>query len=518
MKKILLSLTCLALTYNYSNVQAQSLVDNSLLISRDITSGTARFKALGGVNTALGGDISSISGNPAGLGFYGQSDFAVSVNYLNNSNKANYFGNSTTQNQGKLGLENIGIVINYPTHNDPNYGWQNFNIGMSIDKQNNYTDNLKYSGINNENSIVHSYTDIMDNDNVFANDFWNSYLVDKGDASNSRYFPTVLEADDKNQQMDMVTTGYKYNTNISFGANYSNKFYIGAKFGFTSFKYDSKSTLLEKGWTKTANEILADNPNSDFGKPSNSAYQYTDISYDLNDFNDLTLKGTGVNFGLGMIFKPSWDWNIGLNITTPTWTEIQEDSDIETWVDYYKDENSTTSLHEGYGSTNYGQSYDYAIISPWKTSVGLTKFFGRGLISTDLEYINYSSIKYREIVVDADYEYENTVTGEIQNEFKGTFNFKIGGEFLFTDRLAGRAGFNLIGSPYKGETKNDYIASLGLGYVLTKSLYIDLTAMQYKQFNYGHSPYTFSSWNSPTPTADVERTRTNVVLTLGAKF
>ncbi len=161
MKKILLSLTCLTLAYNYSNLQAQSLVDNSLLISRDMTNGTARFKAMGGVNTALGGDISSVSGNPAGLGFFGQSDVSLSVNYLNNNNKSNFFGQSTSQGQGKFGLENLGIVIHYPTHNDPDYGWQNFNVGLSIDKQNNFSDHLKYAGTNNQNSLVHSYTDIM---------------------------------------------------------------------------------------------------------------------------------------------------------------------------------------------------------------------------------------------------------------------------------------------------------------------------------------------------------------------
>ncbi len=518
MKKILFSLTCLALTYNYSHLHAQTLESNALLISRDITSGTARFKALGGVNTALGGDISSISGNPAGLGFYGQSDISVSVNYLNNTNKSNYFGNSISQNQGKFGLENAGVVIHYPTNNDPNYGWQNFNVGLSIDKQNNFSDYLKYSGTNNNNSIVNSFSEIMANDNAFANDFWNSYLVEELPGTNNGYFPTVLEADDKAQQLDYITNGFKYNMNVSFGANYGNKFYIGAKFGFISFKYDSKSTFLERGWTKEPGEILAENPQSDFGKPNNDAYKYTDISYDLNDFNDLMLKGSGVNFGLGFIYKPTWDWNIGINITTPTWTEIQEDSDIETIVDYYVDENSTNPLHPGYGSQNYGGSYDYAIISPWKTSVGLTKFFGRGLLSAEVEYLNYSSIKYREIVTDPNIEFENQITNSISDTYKGTFNFKIGTEFLFTDRLAGRAGFNLIGSPYKEDSQSDYIASLGLGYILTKSLYVDVTAQQYKQFNYTHIPYDFNSLNSPLPIADVKNTRTNVVLTLGAKF
>src|SRR5690606_17263639 len=104
-------------------------------------------------------------------------------------------------------------------------------------------------------------------------------------------------------------------------------------------------------------------------------------------------------------------------------------------------------------------SYDYAVVSPWKTAVGLTKFFGRGLLSAEVEYLNYSSIKYREIVTDPDYTFESEVNNNINDTFKGTFNFKVGGEILITDQLAARAGFNLIGSPYKGDTQSDYIAS-----------------------------------------------------------
>ncbi|MGO1595693.1 MAG: hypothetical protein ACTHZ1_10710 [Sphingobacterium sp.] len=516
MKRPLLLTVGLALFIGIHTSVAQDLIENSLSVSRDQNSGTARFKAMGNIGTALGGDISSISGNPAGLGFYGQSDFSISLNYLNNSNKSNFFGSSTTQSQGTVGLENLGIVIHYPTYNDAGYGWQNFNFGLSIDKQNNFANHLNYAGTNTDNSIVHYYSDLMENDNAFANDFWNSYLVDLD--QDNRYIPTVLEADPKAQQVDVVNKGAKYRANVSFGANYSNKFYIGASFGFTSFKYDSKNSLYESGWTKTPQEIGEGNPSSEFLDPNAPAYQYTDINYDLQDFDDVYYEGSGVNVGIGMIYKPSWDWNIGLNITTPTWTAIREESRIETVVDYYVDETANSALHPTYSSDVVGGTYDYTIISPWKTSVGLTKFFGRGLLSTDLEYVNYSTIKYRESAMDADYSFENQTNQEIKDTYKGAFNFKVGGEFLITNRLAARAGFNLLGSPYKGAESSDYIVSGGLGYVVTNAIYIDLTAQQYKALRYNHHAYPLRTWDSPVPTADVKNSRTNVVLTLGAKF
>ena len=68
-------------------------VGDAFRFSQENSGGTARFKGLGNAKTALGGDISSITGNPAGLGFFGQSDMSITVNYNNANNKGTYFGN-----------------------------------------------------------------------------------------------------------------------------------------------------------------------------------------------------------------------------------------------------------------------------------------------------------------------------------------------------------------------------------------------------------------------------------------
>src|SRR5690606_4810079 len=154
----------------------------------------------------------------------------------------------------------------------------------SIDKKNNYFDHLSYAGINADNSLVHNLTDVMFEDTQFAKDFRSSYLVENFKGSNHDYFPTVLEADPKNQQLNLINKGSKYNTHISFGGNYSNKFYIGATFGFVSYEYESNNQLTEIGWTKTAAEIKPDNNESDFLTPGSKANGYTDINYELNDY------------------------------------------------------------------------------------------------------------------------------------------------------------------------------------------------------------------------------------------
>ena len=85
----------------------------ALLFSQEYPGGTARFKGMGNVQTALGGDLSSIAGNPAGLGFYGQSDIGVTFNYFNNNSKTNYFGQSNSQNQGRFVIDNCGVVLHF---------------------------------------------------------------------------------------------------------------------------------------------------------------------------------------------------------------------------------------------------------------------------------------------------------------------------------------------------------------------------------------------------------------------
>lgn len=520
MKKTLLTLSLLALSAGISNVLAQSTLDYVYDVSKDVSSGSARFKSMGGVNTALGGDISSISGNPAGLGFYGQSDISVSLNYLNNNNKANYFGTNTDHNHGKFGLENVGIVLHIPTANG-GYGWQNFNMGISYDRSNNFANQIVYSGVNNANTIVQYLSDQMFEFPDFSSDFAKSNLVESFSNPADGFFPIVLEADPKSQQIDVLTKGYKAKTTLSFGGNYNNKFYLGGSLGLVSFKYDRTYSVFESGWTKTADEIRPDaNPNSGFLNPSNPKHQYTDINYELTDYEDNKLRGTGVNVALGMIFKPAWDWNIGINIVSPTWTTVNEEKNLETVANYYKDENASNTFLPTYNSTPSLASYDYGVISPLKASVGLTKFFGRGLVSADLEFADYSSIKYRETsAAVVDFTEENEINASIKKEYKSAVNFRVGGELLFTDRLSGRAGFSYYSSPIKGIDSGDHMTSVGLGYIINQNLYVDLAAIQYKKETYHSSPYSLAGlWNSPAPTAEVKNSKTNVVLTLGAKF
>ncbi|HBI87770.1 MAG TPA: transporter, partial [Sphingobacterium sp.] len=114
--------------------------------------GTARFKAMGNASTALGGDISSITSNPAGLGYFNQSDVSVTARYLNNKNKTDYFGQNSNSSKNNFNLDNAGIVFHLPTYRNGgnlDKGWLNFNVGIAYNRNYVYNNLLEYRGVNN---------------------------------------------------------------------------------------------------------------------------------------------------------------------------------------------------------------------------------------------------------------------------------------------------------------------------------------------------------------------------------
>jgi hypothetical protein len=74
MKRI--SFVILILLCASAGIFAQN-VDDALRYSQIFYGGTTRFTSMGGAFTAVGGDISSLSQNPAGLGVFRSSEFTI---------------------------------------------------------------------------------------------------------------------------------------------------------------------------------------------------------------------------------------------------------------------------------------------------------------------------------------------------------------------------------------------------------------------------------------------------------
>jgi hypothetical protein len=99
---ILLSVTSASISQN---------VDDALRYSQIFYGGTARFTGMGGAFTAIGGDISSLSQNPAGLGVFRSSELTLTPQLSNIRTSAGFFGR-TTDNMYNFHLNQAGLVSN----------------------------------------------------------------------------------------------------------------------------------------------------------------------------------------------------------------------------------------------------------------------------------------------------------------------------------------------------------------------------------------------------------------------
>ncbi|TAH06805.1 MAG: hypothetical protein EAZ14_12195, partial [Runella slithyformis] len=95
-------ITVLSMLATQLRAQSRLYANTALQLSDMTQNGTARVQGMGGNHVALGGDASTIFGNPAGLGFYNRSEFSLSPGFNMTNKDANYIGNSTKDSRNGL--------------------------------------------------------------------------------------------------------------------------------------------------------------------------------------------------------------------------------------------------------------------------------------------------------------------------------------------------------------------------------------------------------------------------------
>ena len=80
---------------------AQSAIDAYTLSHTDFR-GTAKFMSMGGAFGSLGGDITSITQNPAGIGVYRSSDISATLDIDMQSTESSTVGYSEKNSQTKV--------------------------------------------------------------------------------------------------------------------------------------------------------------------------------------------------------------------------------------------------------------------------------------------------------------------------------------------------------------------------------------------------------------------------------
>ena len=114
---------------------AQDAYDVSRVLGNNLN-GTARFVGMGGAMSALGGDISVMGTNPAGIGIYRRNDFSVSVGFNNTATESNFNGNGMKEDRTKASFDQIGFVYSHKIGNETSLRYVNF--GFNYHKSKNF--------------------------------------------------------------------------------------------------------------------------------------------------------------------------------------------------------------------------------------------------------------------------------------------------------------------------------------------------------------------------------------------
>ena len=91
-------------------LSAQNLTDG-LRYSMEELDGTARFKAMSGAFTSLGGDLSAISINPAGSTIFAGGEISVTIANNNTKNAGTRTINSSDFSFSQFGILHLGSTI-----------------------------------------------------------------------------------------------------------------------------------------------------------------------------------------------------------------------------------------------------------------------------------------------------------------------------------------------------------------------------------------------------------------------
>ncbi len=492
-----------------SGIHAQQISDG-LRYSTEQNLGTARYTALSGAMGALGGDMSAISHNPAGSAVFLRSHLTLSGALADMENSSSYFNNREKSFATDVTLNQVGGVFVF---NNPHEGsaFRRFTIGINYDVARNFENEIYFGGKGNTSvnnfflaqaeglpldllqlqtgeSISSLYRYLGETrgpqaQNAFMG--FQGYLfdpVDPGNPNNTSYISNV-RGNSFNQEYLNLSRGYNSKFTLNFATQLMDDYYFGVNLNTHTIDFDRSNVFLET--------------NANINSPVNK------IGFE----NNLSVYGAGVSAQFGAIAKVAENFRFGLNLDTPTWYQISEETSQYLETRHTVDGRNRTEVI----NPNVINVYeDYTLRTPGKVGASVAYVFNQfGFVSFDYSYKDYSNLEFRP----SNDAYFRDLNRAIKNNLTGSSSFKAGAEYRLNN-LSLRGGFHYEQSPYKNtDVVGDLSGfSLGTGYNFG-NVNFDLAYSRSEQES-NFQPYSTGF----TESADINSVYSSFILSLGFKF
>ena len=524
--------------------KAQTIYDAANLSGKDLN-GTARFVGMGGAMGALGGDISTMGTNPAGIGIFRSHDFMTSFGFSNYSTNSKYEGRSFDSNKFKGSFDNLGFVISTKIGNKSALRYVNF--GFNYNKAKSFYGNMETGG--GLGAFSQSYYMAKMSEGILGwgdnplNDpklGWLSVLGFNGgvitdvtpNVTDTKYIdkdgnwvhtadgkPLYITPGEFSGLYDNGNSSFRseqrggidqYDFNVSF--NFNDRFYLGMTLGAYSVDYRKYSIYSEES-----------------GKGE---------GYTLQSWNKI--QGSGIDVKMGAIIRPfeSSPFRIGLAIHTPTFYSLDYKTNAFIESDIF---DLVSGKVKQYGlDTQQALGGDmirpFRLQTPWVYNVSLGHTIGNNFaLGAEYEYKDYSTNKF----YDRDgvsMPFENSTTSML----KGVHTLRLGAEYKVIPQFALRAGYNYSSTAFSkkawkdlpsnsiqtdtdfanAKAKSDY--TLGIGYrgsVFYADLAYKYTTFKSDFFSFVNIDGSWKDGNVVLPNAtSVTNSRSQVLMTLGIRF
>ncbi|WP_251622126.1 OmpP1/FadL family transporter [Odoribacter lunatus] len=422
--------------------------------SQSTNFGTARSTAMSGAFGALGGDLSVLSSNPAGIGVFRKSEISLTLSSLLSNTKSD--GRSATDNSFQLG--DLGAAIVFYS---PDFDWRGFNFGINYTNMNNFNRHTDQYVAHSLSSFSQAIAHRANYDIEY--DFAPSIMEDIASQSNvilmddatGFYSPAFIGA---NQWKTIKEDGYQGEYTFSVGTNYKDKLYLGLSIGLQSIYYKSKSM-----YTETPDK---DNP------------------YELNYFDymeQLKTTGVGTNVKFGVIYRPIPELRLGAAIHTPTYYSMTDRFYCDMFSSY---KTPDAEGYYNYLSEPYEYKFDYELRTPWRALLSIaTVIQQKAILSVDYEYIDYTSAKLSN--GDGNYDFYDSEAGtgtnnDIKRYLRSTHNVRIGAEYRYNSLFSLRGGYSCYASPYKYDKDLHKLQTVSAGFGLNFGQFYCDVAYLYK--------------------------------------
>ena len=519
--------------------------DDALMFSENNYEGTARSVAMGNAFTALGGDLGSITINPAGSAVANYSQFTITPSLTFTANTAQgvspysdgtlpYFQKAMQSRMTDFTMPNAGLTFNWETGRKS--GLKNVTFGFVVNRTNSWNEDVYANGTNATTSFMGALASqasgylASDLANADAYDFmpwkyvtgFQSGMISTFGGYDDQYVGAseVIYENSATGELDIVVggpleqtfgrrvDGAKSEYLFNIGGNISDFVYIGANLGFTSISYDYDEYFMEKAVDQNDFEIGLDNGKKMYFQQMKYKYSYK-------------ANGAGVYGKFGIIVTPGAGLRIGAAIQTPASTSISEN-----WAE----DGETKFSTEGYSAYSPYIESEYTFTSPMRANFGLAyTFAGLGVISADYEITDYSQMRYS--TSNQDRSYFEEVNMDIKKRFGKSHMLRAGLEIKPIPALAIRGGYGMTTSAEKIDPWNNtlkpqmtHTASAGLGFSSKGSFFADAavqTRFLHDEYFMPYEDYIFDSEGYVAefaPEIRNQRSLWKVLLTIGWRF